>query len=339
MTAQELTEICEKHATLGEAKRLVEGIRDALRNNELNVSKYSEFSRAIESLEFSIDSSIEKSTLTDSGKAVMRDLIKRKVDYSVEFWQSHNQITKSICENDTDILFVPKGITVTPGSCDDAFYNATSLVWLSPDIDWSGATALNKAFLGTKVLTNDEYTLDLSSCKGMENLQLKVPTIHLKNMSKVAFANNQLNYVFTTYVKTVTGINVSRGSNIGSNEFLPGKGTVNATFEGVIKDRRFILDNSKGFSLASKLSSESLWSMISHFYDYNHPEANDDGYGTLISASKPSSDAVITVDFTAEMRQRTEDYYDGLSDAEKQGANGESCPTLKDYIEAKGWKY
>lgn len=110
------------------------------------------------------------------------------------------------------IVYAPE-LPVIAGSCTNIFRNCTNLLAISPNIDWSHATSLSRAFENSGIIPSP-ITLDVAACTTLFAMGGNFTEIHLRNSNNVT-SYSQFNNA-NLYVRKITGVNVSNATNIGA---------------------------------------------------------------------------------------------------------------------------
>ena len=340
LTAEELNYLCEQNGGLSRFRSAMEGLLAAVKAKGYTAAVTMEdVIAACKSMDFSIDSAIRQSALTETGKTEFAAILLDKIQHTLDFWAAGTEITASVAAYDTDLLFIPAGMTVKAGSCASAFLYCSSLMWVGDGIDWSPATSLDSCFNYAGMLENDELTFDISNATTAKSFAPKVETIHLVGMGarqKTYATQGQTSMlVGSNKIKTITGLNMSWNTELNSGSHLISTATENIEMEGFIRTMTHLVTHNNKMKSFASLTGASLWQLCKHSYDFNHTEVNDDGYGKNVVLSPDSY--TTTWGFTEAQLTKLEEYFATLSDEERTDADGNVCDNISDYLTAKGW--
>lgn len=368
LTTTRLNQLCVRYAGLGKLRTQLTALRTALAAKGYPHTTIEGMANQLSDFAFSIDQAIAESTLSATSKQYLTNILLDKINHSYEVYSAEGgtEITNSKYENDYQLLYIPSTATVKAGSCASAFRNCYSLIYISPDVDWTPATSMQQTFSGCGILVNTELTFNLPNCTTIYNGSMpRIPIIHLTNLNQNARLTS-VGCAFQSPTRLITGLDFSyvstnqnavfnSGNNLSNAEVFLAEGS-KIRIAGAVW--YFISHTTYNYTAAINklISTASLWRMLKALYDYNDAQNQTDAQGRALVLTKNSnSDArqyqFIATDNTARRAEIEQYIADNEDNSQTElraflSAKGvehsnitNPADLLSAYCTAKGWTY
>ena len=362
LTSQRLNELCTQFAGLDKLRTQMTNLRSALADKGFAHASIEGIAQQLSTFAFSIDNAIASSSLSASSQTALTNILLDKLQHTyTEYSTNGTAITASCHDGDAQMLYVPSTATVS-GSCEYAFRQCYSLIYVSPDIDWTPATSLSYLFYSCGTLQNSSLTFNLPNCTTIAFMTCRAQALHFTNLNGTARLIN-VAQAFQGPTSLITGLDFSYVATNQNGVFNSGNNLSNAEIylaEGSKIQHSgavwyFVNGNYSNYSTAhgKLISTASLWRMIKALYDYNDSANETDAQGRSLVLTKSAS---LNYQFinSANTARRTElETY--ISDNEDDSqtelrafltAKGVDHSSLTDpadllsaYMTAKGWTY
>ena len=361
LTSQRLNELCTQFAGLDKLRTQMTNLRSALADKGFAHASIEGIAQQLSTFAFSIDNAIASSSLSATSQTALTNILLDKLQHTyTEYSTNGTAITDSCHDGDAQMLYVPSTATVS-GSCEYAFRQCYSLIYVSPDIDWTPATSLRYLFSGCGTLQNSSLTFNLPNCTTIAMMTCRAQALHFTNLNGTARLTI-VTQAFQSPTSLITGLDFSYVATNQNAVFNSGNNLSNAEIylaEGSkIQHSGAVWYSSNGYSNYSTahgklISTASLWRMIKALYDYNDSANETDAQGRALVLTKSAS---LNYQFinSANTARRTElETY--ISDNEDDSqtelrafltAKGVDHSSLTDpadllsaYMTAKGWTY
>ena len=363
MDSTTLNNLCAQYSGLNLLRTQLTALRTALRAKNYNPTTIESIAQCLLDFQFSIDEAIDGSTLDTTSKNALKTILLRKIQHTINAWNESMVVTGNRFQNDSDILFIPDGVTFS-GSCANAFNRCTSLIYIG-NIDTSACNSFLNCFRNTPHLLNSELIIDCSSVTSLYALMAKPTTVHFTGINSGTARLTTMGEMFyhCTQLTTVTGLDLSYCSvrtNAALNTIYSTSGSrisqTNISFAEGSKIRHVdaLFGSSQVYQVFDNLidlTPATMWHILRHSYDYNDADNQTDAQGRALVLTK-NTDMHYQWFSHATARTNLESYIDNNTDGAldellafltAKGIDFSSLSTaealLSAYMTAKGWTY